>query len=182
MEKQLQTINQFLGTNFTTMQDALLIVESLKTSNVEKYTHLQLLLHDEPEQGEKAVLPEAVKVNQAKWTKSVMNSNSKKGFKTLTGLAKELEGLNNFSMFNVTGTEARVINPNTYDTKIDNYLELAFIYDGKLVKAKIPVSKLQDVEHEVLQGLPFQFATCEFVETTIDGAEVQYIKYSFSSI
>ena len=178
MEKQLLVINQFLGTSFTTMQDALLIVESLKTSNVAKYETLQLLLTSN-EQSEKAVLPESMKVNPSSWEKSLKSSNMRKGFATLTGVAKDLEGLENFPNFNVQGTEVRVKTGKTLDTKTDNYLELMFIYDLKLISFKCPVSKLASVETEVLEGLPFQFATCDYIETVINGVDVQYIKYSF---
>jgi hypothetical protein len=182
VEKELVIINGFLGTNFTKMEDALLVIETLKTSNVLKYEQLQLLLLKEDEKDKKPTLPESVKVNQAKWSKSLKNSSFKKGFLTLTGIAKELEGLENFSQFNVSGTEVRVHDGNTIDTKVDSYLPICFIYDGKLVKCKIPVSKLASVEQEVLNGLPFQFSLCEFVETIIEGSEVAYIKYAFGPI
>jgi hypothetical protein len=181
VEKQLELINQFLGTSFSTMEDAMLIINSLKTSNVAKYDTLQLLLqaNEQDEQGEKPTLPESVKVNPSSWAKSLKSSNMRKGFATLTGVAKDLEGLEGFQNFNVEGTEVRVKTGKTLDTKTDNYLELMFIYDLKLISFKAPISKLATVENEILEGLPFQFSTCEFVETNINGSDVQYIKYSF---
>ena len=193
MEKDLLIINEFLGTNFTTMQDALLIVESLKTSNVAKYDTLQLLLQaNEQNDGEKdgtpedkkelVTLPESIKVNASKWSKSLKASNGRKGFPTLTGIAKDLEGLEGFPLFDVTDCEVRVTDSNPFDTKNESYLGICFIYNEKLVRCKIPVSKFASVEQEVLEGLPFKFSTCEYVETVIDNNEVNYIKYSFAPL
>ena len=200
MEKQLLLINTFLGTSFGTMPEALLHVETLKSSNLEKYKQVQLLLQDdepedetdkpedkpedEPNEQDKELvtLPQPVKVNPTKWAKSLKSSNQRKGFPTLTGIAKELEGLEGFPLFDVTDCEVRVTDSNTVDTKNESYLGICFIYDGKLVRCKVPVSKLSSVEQEVLEGLPFKFSTCEYVETVIDNNEVNYIKYSFAPL
>ena len=194
MEKQLQTINDYLSTNFTTMPEALVKLEALKNSDLLKYQAIQILLkrdeledlakdkpEDKPnEQDKELVLPQAVKVNSGKWYKSLKSSNGRKGFPTLTAIAKELEGTETFSLFDVTDCEVRVTDSNTLDTKVDSYLPIAFIYDGKLVRCKVPVSKLSSVETEVLEGLPFKFSICQFVETVIDNTDVAYIKYAFA--
>ena len=203
MEKQLQTINDYLSTNFTTMPEALVKLEALKNSDLLKYQAIQILLKrdelelekekeledkNENEQNEEneleklVTLPESIKVNVSKWNKSLKSSNARKGFPTLTALAKELEGLESFQLFNVEDTEVRITNSNPTDTKIDSYLSIAFIYAEKLVHCKIPVSKFSAVEDEILQGLPFKFSTCEYVETVIDNNEVNYIKYSFAPL
>ena len=185
MEKTLALINQFLGSEFTNLPDALKHIEALKSSDVTKYKQLQMLLlediADKPEEKE-LELPPTVKVNPTKWNKSLKSSQNSKGFPTLTGIAKELEGLENFFQFDVGGTEVRVHDSNTIDTRVDSYLPICFIYDGKLITCKIPVSKLASVEAEILEGLPFQFSLCEFVETIIDGNEIAYIKYAFGPI
>jgi hypothetical protein len=190
-KKQLQTINRYLLTSFATIAEALTVLESLKTTDLLKYQAIQILLQRDAKELEKpedekneptdkpVVLPESVRVNALKWQKSLKSSQNRKGFPTLTGVAKDLEGLENFQNFNVQGVEVRVTEASPTDTKLDSYLGICFVYDEKLVKCKIPMSKLASVESEILEGLPFQFATCEYIEAVIDGAEVNYIKYSF---